>query len=342
LKVEWRSVSTAEGAQKFLKGLKILSATLANGAALPGWLVFDAADRTFHGTPANPDAGTISVKLNATDKQGATVATYFDVSVTAVAPAAQSRAVLAVEAKHAPSNTAAVMLSPAEPGAARSNASPLNFAALAGSSSSAYAPVIVERTSAPANTPADTSTLVVNRAVPEVSFASGQSLTFTLPRDTFVSSAAGQMTLKAVLVDADGRTEQALPSWIRFDPVSGTFSGEPPSGAPAVLRIKVIARDSQGNEAEVTLTIQNASTSLQQGGTPAKPQSKLTDEASDFAYDGDLPFNDGALTKQATDKLQRLLKADAKLAGRVSLSEQIRQASRHRSSPDRTAMTRRV
>jgi hypothetical protein len=167
-------------------------------------------------------------------------------------------------------------------------------------------------------------------------------LTFTLPRDTFVSNAAGQMTLKAVLVGADGRTEQALPSWIRFDPVAGTFSGEPPSGAPSVLRIKVIARDSQGNEAEVTLTIQNSTTSLQDGGAPAKPQSKLSGEAAVFALDGEVTFIDGASIEQTTDKLQRLLKTDAKLAGRMSLSEQIRLSSRHHTGPDRLVLARRA
>ena len=150
------------------------------------------------------------------------------------------------------------------------------------------------------------------------------------------------MTLKAVLVGADGRTEQALPNWIRFDPVAGTFSGEPPRDAPSVIHIKVIARDSQGNDAEVTLTIQNSANSPQDKGAPAKPQSKLSDEASVFAFDGDVPFTDGAPTEQSTDKFQRLLKIDAKLAGRASLSEQIRLASRHRSSPDRMALARRV
>jgi VCBS repeat-containing protein len=223
----------------------------------------------------------------------------------------------------APSNSAMPSAPPANPTTPAPNAAP-------------------ERGSESNNAPAGGSTLVVNRAVPEVSFAAGQSLMFTLPADTFASSTAGQMTFKAVLVGADGRTEQALPSWIRFDPAAGTFSGEPPTGTPSVLRIKVIARDSQGNEAEVTLTIQNSSTSLKGSGAPAKPQSKLTDEAAVFAYDGEVPFIDIAVTEKPADKFQRLLKVDAKLAGRISLSEQIRMASRHRSGTDRLTMARRV
>ena len=42
-----------------------LSATLANGSALPSWLSFNAATGAFSGTPANGDVGTISVKVTA-------------------------------------------------------------------------------------------------------------------------------------------------------------------------------------------------------------------------------------------------------------------------------------
>src|SRR5262249_12293988 len=41
------------------------SATLAGGAALPTWLTFDAASRTFSGTP--PTSGPINVEVRASD-----------------------------------------------------------------------------------------------------------------------------------------------------------------------------------------------------------------------------------------------------------------------------------
>jgi hypothetical protein len=44
-----------------------LTATRADGSALPSWLSFNAATRTFSGTPANGDVGPIEVKLTATD-----------------------------------------------------------------------------------------------------------------------------------------------------------------------------------------------------------------------------------------------------------------------------------
>ncbi len=56
-------------------------ATLANGSALPSWLVFDAATRTFSGTPA--DVGTVSVKVSAVDLSAAVASDVFDIVVSA-------------------------------------------------------------------------------------------------------------------------------------------------------------------------------------------------------------------------------------------------------------------
>ncbi len=43
------------------------SATLADGSALPAWLTFDAASRTFSGTPPQGSAGQVAVTVSATD-----------------------------------------------------------------------------------------------------------------------------------------------------------------------------------------------------------------------------------------------------------------------------------
>ncbi|MDP2760911.1 MAG: Ig-like domain-containing protein [Sideroxyarcus sp.] len=57
------------------------SATLADGTALPTWLVFDAATQTFSGTPANSEVGLLNVRVTATDQAGASVATTFALDV---------------------------------------------------------------------------------------------------------------------------------------------------------------------------------------------------------------------------------------------------------------------
>ncbi|MGP1677854.1 MAG: putative Ig domain-containing protein, partial [Burkholderiales bacterium] len=59
----------------------LLSAALANGDALPAWISFDAATRTFSGTSANADVGTLSLKVTATDGGSLSVSDTFDVSV---------------------------------------------------------------------------------------------------------------------------------------------------------------------------------------------------------------------------------------------------------------------
>lgn len=61
-----------------------LSATQADGSALPAWLAFDAATRTFSGTPANDDVGSVSVRLSATDLAGAAASQAFAVGVANV------------------------------------------------------------------------------------------------------------------------------------------------------------------------------------------------------------------------------------------------------------------
>ena len=58
------------------------AATLSNGSALPAWLSFDAATRTFSGTPVNGDVGAIAVKVTATDAGSATVSDTFNITVT--------------------------------------------------------------------------------------------------------------------------------------------------------------------------------------------------------------------------------------------------------------------
>ncbi|WP_208492247.1 putative Ig domain-containing protein [aff. Roholtiella sp. LEGE 12411] len=57
------------------------TATLENGDALPTWLTFDAATRTFSGTPANNDVTALSIKVTATDNSASSVNDTFTLSV---------------------------------------------------------------------------------------------------------------------------------------------------------------------------------------------------------------------------------------------------------------------
>jgi Ca2+-binding RTX toxin-like protein len=61
-----------------------LSATLADGSALPAWLKFDATSATLSGTPAA--GGTINIRLTATDLAGASASDVFSLSIGQSAP----------------------------------------------------------------------------------------------------------------------------------------------------------------------------------------------------------------------------------------------------------------
>jgi VCBS repeat-containing protein len=68
------------------------TATLSSGAALPAWLTFDSATRTFSGSPAAGDVGVITVRVRATDDaaskgRGANLSVFDDYQIVVVNPA---------------------------------------------------------------------------------------------------------------------------------------------------------------------------------------------------------------------------------------------------------------
>ena len=58
------------------------TATLSDGSALPSWLAFSAATRSFSGTPLNANVGVIAVKVTATDSGSAAITDTFNITVT--------------------------------------------------------------------------------------------------------------------------------------------------------------------------------------------------------------------------------------------------------------------
>jgi Ca2+-binding RTX toxin-like protein len=58
-------------------------AALTDGSGLPGWLSFDDATGAFSGTPGSGDAGSLVIRITATDLAGATAETVFTLNVGA-------------------------------------------------------------------------------------------------------------------------------------------------------------------------------------------------------------------------------------------------------------------
>ena len=56
--------------------------TLTYTSDASGWLSFDAATRTFSGTPLNADVGTMTVTVTADDGNGGTVSDTFDIVIS--------------------------------------------------------------------------------------------------------------------------------------------------------------------------------------------------------------------------------------------------------------------
>jgi Ca2+-binding RTX toxin-like protein len=59
-----------------------LSAGLADGSALPGWLVFDPTEQRLSGTPSGDSAGSYEMVIRATDQSGASAANPFTLTVS--------------------------------------------------------------------------------------------------------------------------------------------------------------------------------------------------------------------------------------------------------------------
>ena len=97
-----------------------------------------------------------------------------------------------------------------------------------------------------------TLALIANVPLPELQMTPGSALTFTLPIAAFlVNDPNSNVTVTLSLAGGN-----AVPSWLRFDPVSGTLTGTPPAGSSGTLKLVFIARDDRGNSATSTMDIQ--------------------------------------------------------------------------------------
>ncbi|MBX3619149.1 MAG: DUF4347 domain-containing protein [Rhizobacter sp.] len=106
------------------------------------------------------------------------------------------------------------------------------------------------------------------QALPEIgsfSAPAGQPVNIALPDATFVHSERNAQVSVEVRL-ADGRP---LPGWLKFDPVNGTLSGQPPRGLNQRLSIEIIARDSKGNRATSHLQIDVKGTAAAPAPRPA-------------------------------------------------------------------------
>jgi hypothetical protein len=249
-----------------------LSATLANGQALPSWLSFNAATGTFSGTvPANMPA--LSIKVTATDTSGLSASETFSAALPAAPTLAAQTATqtwalgTAVNFTLAAGTFADPQGSALTYSATLSNGqalpSWLKFNTTTGAFSGTVAAgtnglsVKITATDAYGLSASETFSVAtpplaapkLNAQTANVSEMAGQAFTYALASNTFVDPQGSALTYTAT--QANG---QALPTWMSFNAATETFSGTPPINAGTVS-VKVTATDAYGLGVSETFSI---------------------------------------------------------------------------------------
>ncbi|KHN49493.1 putative Ig domain-containing protein, partial [Pectobacterium fontis] len=262
-----------------------LSATLANGSPLPSWLRFDPAIGTFSGTPGNADVGTLVIRVTATDGSNTSISTSFGLTVTNVndVPVVSGTIPAQSIAQGGGFNFTVPDGTFSDPdigdtltlSATLANGSPLPswlrfdpaIGTFSGTPGNADVGTLVIRVTATdgSNTSISTSfgltvtnvndVPVVSGTIPAQSIAQGGGFNFTVPDGTFSDPDIGDpLTLSATLANGS-----PLPSWLRFDPAIGTFSGTPGNADVGTLVIRVTATDGSNTSISTSfgLTVTN-------------------------------------------------------------------------------------
>ena len=253
------------------------SATLADGSALPGWLTFDAATGSFSGTPAT--AGNYVLRVTATDLAGASANQSFTLVVESgggnQAPVTAPDTATVIEDRKllAWGNVLANDRDPegkrlrvADPGIRRGE-----YGVLTLLSNGTYAYVLDDCSSkvqglgagetvtetfnylASDGTQRSNGALTVTvqgtndmpdlvRCLSDVQLAKGKAFSWQMPAGSF-RDADRNDTLSYAATLSNGKP---LPSWLKFDAATQTFSGTAPTGSTAAIDVKVVASDGHG------------------------------------------------------------------------------------------------
>ena len=243
------------------------SATLGDGADLPSWLSFNAGTRTFSGTPPLNFAGTLSLKVTASDGS-ASVSDTFVLSVTAVEDEATGSAIVSGTVAEGGTVTASVSATDVDGSITGTTyqwqVSPngtTGWADLSGATSQSYAiasdqsqvgkhlRVVAITTDALGGTTTFTSAAtaaianvndapVVAAAILDQASLEDTAWSYQVPAGAFSDVDGDTLAYSATLGDGAD-----LPSWLSFNAGTRTFSGTPPLNFAGTLSLKVTASD---------------------------------------------------------------------------------------------------
>lgn len=259
----------------------ILSATRADGTALPSWLGFNAATRTFSGTPGNANVGNLALQVTATDVSGASVSQTFTLDVRNVndAPivgnpiADQNTAEDAVFSFALPVSTftdvdvgdsltlsAKLANGDVLPSWLTFDPTTRTFSGTPANDHVGVLDIDVTATDIAGAKATDRFVLavtntndapVVSQALVSQSTAEDGVFSYTVPANTFSDVDVGD-TLSYTATRADGT---ALPSWLTFNPTTRVLSGTPLNGDVGALNVRITATDSAGASASSTFAL---------------------------------------------------------------------------------------
>jgi trimeric autotransporter adhesin len=247
-------------------------ATLADGSALPSWLSFNVATRTFSGTPGNANVGTVSVKVTATDASLASVSDNFDIAVANINDAPTVASVIAdqsaiedvafsfqfsagafsdVDLGDTLTFSATLADGNVLPAWLTFNASTRTFSGTPLNSNVGFLSIKVTATDSSLASVSDNFDITVantNDAPTIANVIADQSATedtvfnFQVPAGSFADVDVGDaLTCSATLADGS-----ALPSWLSFSAATRTFSGTPSYANAGALTVRVVATDPAG------------------------------------------------------------------------------------------------
>ncbi|GFE67498.1 putative Ig domain-containing protein [Chroococcus sp. FPU101] len=297
----------------------VYTASLGDGGALPSWLSFNAATRTFSGTPNNSQVGRLNILVRATDGDGAFTSTRFNLDVINVNDAPVVSNAIADKNTAVGQNfnftfanntftdedlgdsltyTATLENGSPLPSWLSFNATTRTFSGNPTNADAGTFNVYVTATDEAGASVTDTFALNISdptinnppsvaNAIADQSTTEDQLFSFQVPENTFDDIDADPLTYSATLTDGT-----PLPSWLTFDPATSTLSGTPTnSDIPTfsiTYSIRVTATDpenaSVSDDFALTLTNVNDAPSL---AIPISDQGTVIDRS--FSYE--LPDN---------------------------------------------------
>ncbi|WP_292040150.1 putative Ig domain-containing protein [Massilia sp. UBA6681] len=135
-------------------------------------------------------------------------------------------------------------------------------------------------------------------------------LSFALPLGSFTDADGEQLSYTANL--RDGNDSAPLPAWLHFDPVSRSFSGNPPAGTTSPLTVRVTATDPSGASAhdDFVITLGGNLNDLPTVGTQPPSRSYTVGDSVNFTLPAST-FADG--DGDTLSIVPKIVKADGSL-----------------------------